>query len=68
MYIAEISPPAATAVEPFETKFIPEDSEESKAADVEMSPLTGGKKITGYVLRAEFQGLKNDIKYTIKVS
>jgi len=68
MYIAEISPPAATAVEPFETKFIPEESEESKAADVEMSPLTGGKKITGYVLKAEFQGLKNDIKYTIKVS
>ena len=66
MYVAEIVPPAESAVEAFESRFVPEDSQEVEksndgAGDIEMAPLRG------FIQRAKFSGLKKDVKYTIKV-
>ena len=59
MYVAEIVPPAKTAVEAFESKYIPEEGE---VDDKEMAPLRGCIK------RACFHGLKEDVHYTMKIS
>jgi len=68
MYVAEIVPPAETAVEAFESKFVPDEecNENEKAAnncggDIEMAPLKG------FIQRASFSGLKKEGKYTIKI-
>ena len=60
MYVAEIVPPANTAVEAFESKFIPEEGD--IAGYIEMAPLRG------FIQRACFQGLKEDVKYRMKIS
>jgi len=60
MYIAEISPPAKSAVEAFESKYVPEEGETND--DIEMAPLCG------FIQRACFHGLNKDVQYTIKVS
>ena len=59
MYIAEISPPAKSAVEAFESKYIPMEGETKD--DIEMAPLCG------FIQRACFHGLSKDVQYTIKV-
>ena len=65
MYVAEIVPPAESAVEAFESKFVPDDCREDdkvcEDGDIEMAPLKG------FIQRASFSGLKQDGKYTIKV-
>jgi len=66
MYVAEICPPAKTAVEAFESKYIPdsecETGEKNNCGDdIEMAPLKG------FIQRASFTGLKKDVKYTVKV-
>ena len=68
MYVAEIVPPVDTAVEAFESKFVPaeECNENGKATkncggDIEMLPLTG------FIQQASFSGLKKEGKYTIKI-
>jgi len=65
LYIAEIVPPAETAVEAFESTFIPESqSQTEKSAngiDIEMDMLKG------HIQLATFTGLKKDVNYTIKV-
>eukprot|EP00092_Neocalanus_flemingeri_P024779 GFUD01026868.1.p1 GENE.GFUD01026868.1~~GFUD01026868.1.p1 ORF type:complete len:507 (+),score=114.41 GFUD01026868.1:221-1741(+) len=60
MYVAEIVPPAETAVEAFESKYIPEEGELED--DIEMAPLRG------FIERACFHGLKPDVHYTMKIS
>jgi len=60
VYVAEICPPADTAVEAFE--FIPEKLTH-KTGDMEMMNL---KDV--HVQPATFTGLKEDVEYTIKVS
>lgn len=65
MYLAEIIPPADTAVEAFETVVDEEEEDtENLAKDMEMAPLA----VSGNVQRASFWGLKKDQKYTMKVS
>ena len=66
MYVAEICPAAKTAVEAFESKYIPENEceggeKDNCAGDIEMAPLRG------FIQRASFTGLKKDVKYTVKV-
>ena len=66
MYVAEIVPPAKTAVEAFESKYIPENEcevgeKENCAEDIEMAPLKG------FIQRACFTGLKKDVNYCVKV-
>ena len=61
MYVAEIVPPAKSAVEAFESKYIPED-EDGNETDIEMVPLRG------FIQRACFHGLKKDVSYSVKVS
>ena len=67
MYVAEIVPPAETAVEAFESRYIPEtenqdnEKQQNGKGDIEMAPLKG------FVQRASFTGLKKDTKYTVKV-
>merc|ERR1719458_2048569 len=65
MYLAEIIPPAATAVEVFRT-VVGEEEEVVKnlAKDMEMAPPA----VSGNVQRATFWGLKRDQEYTLKVS
>jgi len=60
MYVAEIVPPAKSAVEAFESKYIPEEGELKD--DIEMAPLRG------FIQRACFHGLSKDVHYTMKVS
>ena len=60
MYVAEIVPPADTAVEAFESRYVPEEGELD--GDIEMAPLRG------FIQRACFQGLNKDVKYTLKIS
>ena len=60
MYVAEIVPPAETAVVAFEGGFVPE-SESQEAGDMELAPLRGS------IQRASFKGLKKDGTYTVKV-
>ena len=67
MYVAEIVPPAETAVEAFESRYIPEtesqenEKQQNGKGDIEMAPLKG------LVQRASFTGLKKNTKYTVKV-
>ena len=68
LYVAEIVPPAETAVEAFESRFIPEignqsqtEKQESNGGDIEMAMLKG------HIQLATFTGLKKDVNYTIKV-
>jgi len=68
MYVAEILPPTDTAVEVFDSKFVPDEecNENGKEAsicrgDIELAPLKG------FIQRASFSGLKKDVKYTIKI-
>ena len=60
MYVAEIVPPAKTAVEAFESKYIPEEGDHEN--DIEMAPLRG------FIQRACFSGLKKDVHYALLVS
>ena len=60
MYIAEIFPPVKSAIEAFESEYVPEKGETND--DIEMAPLYG------FIQRACFYGLSKDVKYTIKVS
>ena len=65
MYVAEIVPPAETAVVAFESSFVA-DSEGQEAnggasGDLEMSPLRGS------IQRASFRGLKSEGTYNVKV-
>jgi len=69
MYVAEIIPPAATAVEAFESKYVEEGTDnngfihtDGKAKDVEFGILKG------QIQRACFEGLKKDVDYSVKVS
>ena len=66
MYVAEICPAAKTAVEAFESKYIPENEceggeKDNFAGDIEMAPLRG------FIQRASFTGLRKGVKYTVKV-
>ena len=66
MYVAEICPPAKTAVEAFESKYIPEaeceaGEKEHCVGDIEMAPLRG------FIQRASFTQLKKDVDYVVKV-
>jgi len=68
-YVAEIIPPAATAVEVFESKYVEEGQEnrgfvslDGKTKDMEFGMLKG------HIQRACFEGLKKNIDYSIKVS
>ena len=70
MYVAEIIPPANTALETFESKYVEEDldnvgfetSMNGKQKDIEFGMLKG------HIQRACFEGLKKDIDYSVKVS
>ena len=59
MYVAEICPAAKTAVEAFESKYIPENEcvggeKDNCAGDIEMAPLRG------FIQRASFTGLRKE--------
>ena len=69
MYVAEIIPPAATAVEAFESKYVEEGtvnngfiSQDQNTKDIEFGMLKG------HIQRACFEGLKKDVDYSMKVS
>ena len=68
-YVAEIIPPAATAVEVFESKYVEEGQEnkgfismDGKSKDIEFGILKG------HIQQACFEGLKKRVDYSIKVS
>lgn len=68
-YVAEIIPPAATAVEAFESKYVEEGKDnkgfisfDGKTKDIEFGMLKG------HIQRACFEGLKKDVDYSVKVS
>lgn len=69
MYVAEIIPPAASAVEAFESKYV-EEGKDNKAFIV----TENGKNdiefgiLRGHIQRACFEGLKKEIDYSVKVS
>jgi len=84
MYVAEIIPPAATAVETFESKYV-EEGKENKgftALDTENTDLRNSfrssirnlKKdfqfglLKGHIQKASFKGVKKGVDYSIKVS
>ena len=69
MYVAEIIPPAATAVKAFESKFIDEgnNNEGFVAVEGKSEALEFGI-LKGNIQRACFEGLKKDVDYSIKVS
>eukprot|EP00092_Neocalanus_flemingeri_P026006 GFUD01028186.1.p1 GENE.GFUD01028186.1~~GFUD01028186.1.p1 ORF type:complete len:488 (+),score=99.87 GFUD01028186.1:471-1934(+) len=72
MYVAEIIPPAATAVEAFESKYIldgPGGVENGSFSHLEeaKSDLETGK-LRGHIQRACFEGLKKDVDYSMKIS
>ena len=72
MYVAEIIPPAASAVEEFESKYVEEENE-NKGFSLGRTYEIFGKDIEfgmlkGPIQRACFQGLKKDIDYSVKVS
>jgi len=70
MYVAEIIPPANTAVEAFESKYVMEGGVENGSfshldeakKDVEMG------KLRGPIQRACFEGLKKNVDYSMKIS
>ena len=73
MYVAEIVPPVESAIEAFESGYIPDtvapdietppepDEEEKNQENIQLAPLKG------FVQRATFTGLKKGVKYKIKV-
>ena len=69
MYVAEIIPPAATAVEAFDSTYVDEGNDNKGFNQIE-----GGKKdiecgmLKGHIQRACFEGLKKNIDYSVKVS
>ena len=69
MYVAEIIPPAATAVEAFESKYV-EDGMDNNG----FIPTDGNTKdiecgmLKGHIQRACFEGLRKDVDYSVKVS
>ena len=72
MYVAEIIPPAASAVEEFESKYVEEENE-NKGFSLGRTYEIFGKDIEfgmlkGPIQRACFEGLKKDIDYSVKVS
>ena len=72
MYVAEIIPPAASAVEEFESKYFEEENE-NKGFSLGRTYATFGKDIEfgmlkGHIQRACFEGIKKDIDYSVKVS
>ena len=60
MYVAEIVPPAETAVEAFKSMHISKEEEPNE--DPKLVPMTG------FVKRASCHGLKTNIQYRIKIS
>eukprot|EP00092_Neocalanus_flemingeri_P069496 GFUD01085180.1.p1 GENE.GFUD01085180.1~~GFUD01085180.1.p1 ORF type:complete len:487 (-),score=116.41 GFUD01085180.1:160-1620(-) len=69
MYVAEIIPPAASAVEAFESKYVEEgkDNIGLTGLDVEKSAMEFSM-LKGHIQRACFEGLKKGIDYSVKVS
>ena len=65
MYVAEIIPPAATAVKAFESKFI-DEGEDNKIYENKKDLEYGVLK--GNIQRACFEGLRKDVDYSVKVS
>ena len=69
MYVAEIIPPAATAVEVFESKYVEEALDTNR-----FIPTDGNSKdiecgmLKGHIQRASFEGLRKDVDYSVKVS
>ena len=59
-YIAEIIPPAETAVEVFESVYI-SDEEEPKDYDI-------SAHVRGFLKRASFKGLKSHLHYKVVIS
>ena len=69
MYVAEIIPPAATAVEAFESKFIDEGNDNKGFVAVEgKSEALEFGMLRGNIQRACFEGLRKDVDYSVKVS
>lgn len=69
MYVAEIIPPAATAVEAFESKFIDEGNDNKGFVAVEgKSEALEFGLLRGNIQRACFEGLRKDVDYSVKVS
>merc|ERR1719154_1009463 len=70
MYVAEIIPPANTAVEAFESKYVMDGGVEngsfSQLDEAKMDLETG--KLRGHIQRACFEGLKKDVDYSMKIS
>jgi len=70
MYVAEIIPPADTAVEAFESKYVMEGGVENGS----FSQLEEAKndlelgKVRRHIQRACFEGLKKDVDYSMKIS
>ena len=69
MYVAEIIPPAASAVKAFESMYVAEGtdnngfiSSDQNTKDVEFGMLKG------HIQHACFEGLRKDVDYSIKVS
>merc|ERR1719154_219635 len=69
MYVAEIIPPAATAVEAFESKYVEEENDNKAFAATEngKNDIEFGM-LRGHIQRACFEGLKKDVDYSVKVS
>ena len=69
MYVAEIIPPAASAVEEFESKYVEEENENKGFSSVdEFGKDIEFGMLKGHIQRACFEGLKKDIDYSVKVS
>jgi len=70
MYVAEIIPPASTAVEAFESKYVMEGGIEngsfSQLEEAKKDVETG--KLRGHIQRACFEGLKKNVDYSMKIS
>ena len=69
MYVAEIIPPASSAVKAFESKYLTEGTDnigfisaDGKKRDTEFGVLKG------HIQHACFEGLRKDVDYSIKVS
>jgi len=70
MYVAEIIPPAATAVEAFESKYVLEGGVENGSfshIDEAKKDIELGKR-RSHVQRACFEGLKKNVDYSMKIS
>lgn len=70
MYVAEIIPPAATAVEAFESKYVLEGGVENGSfshIDEAKKDVELGKR-RSHIQRACFEGLKKNVDYSMKIS